>query len=247
MISPTTSALAYFPFPRTGKRGVPQQFPRRLYEMLEGEAKLKELDPVHHHEIISWSDSGTAFKIYNATEFADIILPRYFRTSKFSSFQRNLNLVSAYLCRYVGCLGNAPIRSHSRSSHQQYGFAKVRRGPETDMYANPAFLRHEPESLVQLRKVTTTDRKRWESVTVLTPDTTRSVSPTSAASKHTSSPPMMPQWTARLHQRVPETLTIPVSPPNQGCDRGKLDLLALAMEQEFAAATTAGILPMLQA
>ena len=27
----STSALASFTFPRTGKRGVPQQFPRRLY------------------------------------------------------------------------------------------------------------------------------------------------------------------------------------------------------------------------
>lgn len=91
----TTSSLAYFPFPRTGKRGVPQQFPRRLYEMLEGEAKLMEIDPVHHRRIISWSDSGKAFRIFNITEFADIILPRYFRTKKFSSFQRNLNLVSS--------------------------------------------------------------------------------------------------------------------------------------------------------
>ncbi|GAX28161.1 hypothetical protein FisN_6Lh013 [Fistulifera solaris] len=216
--------MAYFPFPRTGKRGVPQQFPRRLFEMLEGETKLMELDPVNHHQIISWSDSGKAFKIHNITAFAETILPKYFRTTKHSSFQRNLNL---------------------------YGFTKVRRGPETDMYAHPSFLRYEPESLVHLRKVTTTDRKRWESATVLTPDM-RSVSPThsssSAAStvKHTAPlPPMMPQWTLHHNNRVPDTLTFTISPPNKSCDRGKLDLLALAMEQEFAAATTAGVLPML--
>ncbi len=95
--SPAT-AMAYFPFPRTGKRGVPQQFPRRLFEMLEGEAKLMELDPVNHHQIISWSDSGKAFKIHNITAFAETILPKYFRTTKHSSFQRNLNLVCGLSC-----------------------------------------------------------------------------------------------------------------------------------------------------
>ena len=86
-------------YPRTGKRGVPQQFPRRLYEMLEAETissssliganKIKEATP-----IIEWSESGRAFRIGDISLFATKILPKYFRTSKFSSFQRNLNLVS---------------------------------------------------------------------------------------------------------------------------------------------------------
>lgn len=85
--------LASLTYPRTGKRGVPQQFPRRLYEMLESEAKLANTDP-DHQDIIAWSDSGKAFRIVNVTLFASHVLPKYFRTSKFSSFQRNLNLVS---------------------------------------------------------------------------------------------------------------------------------------------------------
>ena len=88
-----TSPLSQFTFPKTGKRGVPQQFPRRLYEMLDGETKLMEASP-SHPKVIGWSDSGRAFRIYNASEFADSVLPKYFRTKKFSSFQRNLNLVS---------------------------------------------------------------------------------------------------------------------------------------------------------
>lgn len=83
-----------FAFPRTGKRGVPQQFPRRLYEMLDGETKCIELSS-KHPKIISWSTSGKAFRIFNAQEFALTVLPKYFRTTKFSSFQRNLNLVSS--------------------------------------------------------------------------------------------------------------------------------------------------------
>ena len=83
-----------FTYPRTGKRGVPQQFPRRLYEMLESEAKLAAAKPEEEF-VISWSDSGKAFRITDVDEFATTVLPRYFRTKKFSSFQRNLNLVSA--------------------------------------------------------------------------------------------------------------------------------------------------------
>jgi hypothetical protein len=84
------SSLAY---PRTGKRGVPQQFPRRLYEMLESEAKLESSSPGETF-VISWSESGKAFRILDVELFATTVLPRYFRTKKFSSFQRNLNLVS---------------------------------------------------------------------------------------------------------------------------------------------------------
>ena len=89
---PATS-ISSLTYPRTGKRGVPQQFPRRLYEMLEGEAKLAEASP-NEKFVISWSESGKAFRILDVELFATTVLPRYFRTKKFSSFQRNLNLVS---------------------------------------------------------------------------------------------------------------------------------------------------------
>lgn len=88
-----SSPLAHFSFPRTGKRGVPQQFPRRLYEMLDGETRNAEMNS-QYPKVISWSSSGKAFRIYHVGEFSATILPKYFRTKKFSSFQRNLNLVS---------------------------------------------------------------------------------------------------------------------------------------------------------
>jgi len=117
-LNTSPNAVAY---PRTGKRGVPQQFPRRLYKMLQSESGNSSAD------MISWSDSGRAFRIADVSIFSSLVLPMYFRTSKFSSFQRNLNL---------------------------YGFSKVRRGPDTDMYAHPAFLRGRPELLSQLKKGT---------------------------------------------------------------------------------------------
>jgi hypothetical protein len=47
--------------------------------------------------IIEWSPSGRAFKIVDVAAFSSQILSKYFRTSNFSSFQRNLNLVSALM------------------------------------------------------------------------------------------------------------------------------------------------------
>lgn len=89
----TTTTTSY---PRTGKRGVPQQFARRLYEMLQTEEKLALSSPSTSPIYIAWSSSGQAFKIMDVDEFTIHVLPKYFRTNKFSSFQRNLNLVRVW-------------------------------------------------------------------------------------------------------------------------------------------------------
>lgn len=92
--------------------------------MLESEAQL-QLQRSDSESLIAWSETGKAFKIEDVTLFSTLVLPKYFRTNKFSSFQRNLNL---------------------------YGFTKLRRGPDADMYAHPSFLRGCPEMLSELKK-----------------------------------------------------------------------------------------------
>ncbi|KAL9186612.1 hypothetical protein ACHAXT_005850, partial [Thalassiosira profunda] len=67
-------------------RGVPQQFPRKLYDLLEAESGGAGSAYVH------WSPTGRAFRIANAALFSALILPKHFKTNKLSSFQRNLNL-----------------------------------------------------------------------------------------------------------------------------------------------------------
>jgi len=67
---------------RTGKRGAPQAFARKLYDILEAESR----------DIITWNSSGNAFIIANLDLFRDYILMKYFRHQKFPSFQRQLNL-----------------------------------------------------------------------------------------------------------------------------------------------------------
>mmetsp|Transcript_19334 Transcript_19334/g.44054 ORF Transcript_19334/g.44054 Transcript_19334/m.44054 type:complete len:239 (-) Transcript_19334:173-889(-) len=132
LFHPSNTKVPHKSYPRTGKRGVPQQFPRRLYEMLEVESSSQSSQDFDK-KIIRWSKSGRAFKISDTKTFAEILLPRYFKTSKFSSFQRNLNL---------------------------YGFSKVRRGPDADMYAHPSFIRGSPSNLSELRKENTRGLKK---------------------------------------------------------------------------------------
>jgi hypothetical protein len=71
--------------------------------MLESESQVQKESP--RDCLIAWSDSGKAFRIEDVTLFSTHVLPKYFRTNKFSSFQRNLNLVSGV----VFCEGRRPF------------------------------------------------------------------------------------------------------------------------------------------
>lgn len=218
---------------------MPQQFPRRLYEMLEKETVLSETTS---RKVISWSDSGKAFRIWDADEFAKTVLPKYFRTAKFSSFQRNLNL---------------------------YGFCKIRRGPDQDMYAHSYFQRNEPDGLFQLRKTSTRGgtttkagyvmaalepqpetpvvRARTTSSRVISPSTTSSWSSCTPTMSGSPGAPLMilrdvifsnpssVKFHAEISSGQQETLVKPFPKP----DCRRLDLLAFALEHEGAYAALA--------
>ena len=68
--------------PRTGKRGAPQAFPHLLFMMLEREEGRH----------INWCSDGLSFEVPDKDVFVRETLPRYFRHSRFASFQRQLNL-----------------------------------------------------------------------------------------------------------------------------------------------------------
>lgn len=225
-VSTMETKLAAVAYPRTGKRGVPQQFPRRLYEMLESETKL-EATP-GHQKVIFWSDSGKAFRIVDVSLFAATVLPRYFRTKKFSSFQRNLNL---------------------------YGFSKVRRGPETDMYAHPSFVRNQPETLSHLRKSTPASSRRrsrepssdGSDFQVESRQISRAVSPSPPRFIEIQQIEIQQPTLVHINTDIPKSSVWQHGPsfdsteqkkilqtPSFGSknDRGRLDLLAYALEQE---------------
>jgi hypothetical protein len=133
----------------------------------------------------------------------------------------------------------------------QYGFTKVRRGPETDMYAHPRFLRDRPMSLLDLRKTSSTSNARSisdaSSTVGATIWMTRAVSPSFSGSTPPSptckSPTRnSPDDATRRFSDCPKfslaprqlALTHSLSPSSASCsDRGKLDLLTFAMESEF--------------
>jgi hypothetical protein len=219
-------------YPRTGKRGVPQQFARRLYEMLQSEAKLALVSPPQNKVYITWSESGLAFRIHDIDGFTANVLPKYFRTKKFSSFQRNLNL---------------------------YGFSKVRRGPDTDMYAHPSFVRGKPELLTRLRKCASAASRRnqsSESSLAILPfmmvidesccDSSTSAGSAASNEESNISPISPPRTIVEQHPSIsfrppgfqypspimprttchPQVTSGSVSP----CGIGRLDLLALAVE-----------------
>jgi len=55
----------------------------KLYNMVE--------DPASSH-VISWTPTGGSFVVASPMEFQEVILPKFFKHSNFSSFVRQLNL-----------------------------------------------------------------------------------------------------------------------------------------------------------
>mmetsp|Transcript_20110 Transcript_20110/g.57063 ORF Transcript_20110/g.57063 Transcript_20110/m.57063 type:complete len:322 (-) Transcript_20110:50-1015(-) len=68
------------------KRAPPTNpFPRRLFAM------LSDAEREGNTHIVSWVDEGRAFFVHDHDLFVSTVLPRYFRQTKYRSFQRQLN------------------------------------------------------------------------------------------------------------------------------------------------------------
>ena len=131
----------------------------------------------------------------------------------------------------------------------QYGFTKIRRGPDVDMYAHPSFVRDTPETLLQLRKITNGARSKRPTQEVSMKYSSRTVSPLSHHHLEPHAPhspvtnipkiivPKVGQWgSSTAYTSTVVSATSPVlAPAKPMADRGKLDLLAMALEQQAAA------------
>lgn len=91
-------------------------FPRKLYDLIESEP----------NELIEWSNRGDCFFIRDQDEFCAQVLSKYFRHTKLTSFQRQLNL---------------------------YGFRRITKGPDTGAYSHPLFSRDDPSHVDTIKRV----------------------------------------------------------------------------------------------
>jgi hypothetical protein len=89
-----------------------QAFPGRLHTMLEMASQN------NFEDIVSWQPCGKAFKVHDATRFADSIMPTYFNQTKYKSFLRQVNI---------------------------YGFQRLVRGASNGAYTHNLLVRGEPE------------------------------------------------------------------------------------------------------
>ncbi|KAL3766616.1 hypothetical protein ACHAWO_013963 [Cyclotella atomus] len=119
--STTPTATAPTAPPKKTKRGprggVYDPFPMKVHRMLH-QSRLEG-----NESVVSWLPHGRAFKIHQPKVFAEVIMPRFFNQSKYTSFQRQLNL---------------------------YGFNRLTRGSDAGSYYHNLFLRGKPSLATQL-------------------------------------------------------------------------------------------------
>ena len=104
----------------TVKKGRTGAFPKKLYQMLMD----MEAQP-GGTAIASFLPHGRSFVIRDPKEFTAKVMPRYFRMSRFSSFQRQLNL---------------------------YEFHRVTDGPFKGSYCHELFIRGHPELCASIKR-----------------------------------------------------------------------------------------------
>jgi len=105
---------------RRTRGGVTEPFPERLHRM------LSEVEEKGNSDIVSWHAHGRAFGVHDPTRFVEEVLPKYFKQSRLSSFQRQLNL---------------------------YGFTRISSGPDTGGYYHELFLKGRPQLCIHMRRV----------------------------------------------------------------------------------------------
>lgn len=102
-----------------GRGGVITAFPIKLYEMLQ------DVQDENLNHIISWAPHGRCFVVHDAKAFLSI-LPRFFKMSKISSFQRQLNL---------------------------YGFQRLTAGMDKNGYYHELFLRGRLDLVDKMQRI----------------------------------------------------------------------------------------------
>ena len=112
---------------RRTRGGVTEPFPEKLHRM------LRETEERGESDLVSFFPHGRAFMIHHVERFCREIMPRYFKQSRLSSFQRQLNL---------------------------YGFTRITSGQDTGGYYHELFLEGRPGLVIHMRRVGIPKRAR---------------------------------------------------------------------------------------
>ena len=96
------------------------QFPWKLYEMLE------RADEDDFASRVSWMPGDSSFKVHDTDNFVKEVMPRFFKQTKYKSFQRQLNL---------------------------YGFIRVDSGANKGGYRHPNFKKGRKDLLVNINRI----------------------------------------------------------------------------------------------
>mmetsp|Transcript_21724 Transcript_21724/g.32889 ORF Transcript_21724/g.32889 Transcript_21724/m.32889 type:complete len:271 (-) Transcript_21724:82-894(-) len=104
---------------RTANKDKEFQFPAKLYEMLE------IVDSLGLSDVVTWLPNGRSFQVKDPTKFMELVVPRFFKATKYRSFQRQLNL---------------------------WGFIRVVKGQGNGVWYHESFIRGSPEMISKLTR-----------------------------------------------------------------------------------------------
>lgn len=105
---------------RRTRGGVTEPFPEKLHRVLQ------EVEQNGEGDIVGFLAHGRAFAIHDPQRFCKDVMPNYFKQSRLSSFQRQLNL---------------------------YGFTRITSGPDAGAYYHELFLKGRPALAIHMRRV----------------------------------------------------------------------------------------------
>ena len=113
--------ITSFSTPKMRKdRRTTASFPVKLIRM------LTEVEKCGQQSIVTWNPDGRTLQVLSHKKFVSEILPNYFKQSKYTSFQRQLNF---------------------------YGFQRVNHGPLEGSYGHPKFVRGNEEQVKHMSRL----------------------------------------------------------------------------------------------
>jgi hypothetical protein len=104
-------------------------------------------------DVVSFFSHGRAFAIHKPRRFVQEIMPRFFRQTRLTSFQRQLNLYGKRT-RKFDLVQFFLIKNDANSSLSQTlsGFRRISQGPDNGGYYHELFLKSRPGLVVNMKR-----------------------------------------------------------------------------------------------